>query len=185
MKTKTQKQIKQGLTLIVHHRAPLRNWNFVKPQTLQISNLTVSKRFWGSFINRAQKLSKNSKPLWKLCSGRGSVIHPSSKNKGLRDIGHEHGTRYKEIYFYERTVVMVSYLVYYDMNIWKAYLSKIQTKRQTDWHTTKLVAEPQITCSTLTKIVIILIAESIRFILSLSDFTVKVKGRTVQWLAER
>ena len=88
MKTKTQKQIKQGLTLMVHHRAPLRNWNFVKPQTLQISNLTMSKRFWGSFINRAQKLSENSKPLWKLCSERGSFIHPSSKNKGLRDIGH-------------------------------------------------------------------------------------------------
>ena len=35
-----------------------------------------------------QKSSENSKPLWKLRCERGSVLHPPSNGKGLRDIEH-------------------------------------------------------------------------------------------------
>ena len=39
-----------------------------------------------------QKSSKNSKPLWKLHRERGSVVHPPSNGKGLRDIEHSMST---------------------------------------------------------------------------------------------
>ena len=39
-----------------------------------------------------QKSSENSKPLWKLRCERGSVLHPPSNGKGLRDIEHSMST---------------------------------------------------------------------------------------------
>ena len=32
--------------------------------------------------------SEDSKPFWILCQRRGTIIHPPSNEKGLRDIGH-------------------------------------------------------------------------------------------------
>ena len=49
-----------GLTFIGHHRVPLRNWKFVKPQIFLNLNLSLSKCFLESFIKRAQILSKES-----------------------------------------------------------------------------------------------------------------------------
>ena len=69
-----------------HHRVSHLNWNFNKPQILHILNLSVSKKFWGSFLHKALKSRKKFKPLWRLCSGRETVIHHPSKNKGLRNI---------------------------------------------------------------------------------------------------
>lgn len=39
--------------------------------------------------------------------------------------------------------------------MWNAYITKIQADWQGDWHTKKLVKQPQIIYSNLTKIVII------------------------------
>ena len=39
-----------------------------------------------------QKSSENPKPLWKLRCERGSVLHPPSNDKGLRDIEHSMST---------------------------------------------------------------------------------------------
>ena len=69
-----------------HHRVSYLNWNFIKPQILHTLNLSVSKKFWGSFLHKALKSRKKFKPLWRLRSGRETVIHHPSKNKGLRDI---------------------------------------------------------------------------------------------------
>ena len=38
--------------------------------------------------NKTLKSSETSKPLWRLHSGRWTVTHPPSENKGLRNIGH-------------------------------------------------------------------------------------------------
>ena len=59
---------------------------------------------------------------------------------------------------------------------------KKDTERQADVNTTKLLTRPQIICNSLTKIVIMLITESTRFIfvvnvISPSDFSVKVKDQ--------
>ena len=65
------KKMKQYLSLMVHHRAPLRNKNFFKPQILYIPQI----------------LSENSKPFWGFCSVRVKKIHPP-KDEGLRGIEH-------------------------------------------------------------------------------------------------
>ena len=67
-------------------RAPRRNWHFVKPHKLQVLNLSFSKGFYESFVSKAQILSKSLKPFWSLDSRRGTVIHPPSNDKGLREI---------------------------------------------------------------------------------------------------
>ena len=54
----------------------------------QILNLNLPKHFWGSYVNRNQNSSENSKLFWRLRLGRGSVVQPPSIGKGLRDIQH-------------------------------------------------------------------------------------------------
>ena len=54
----------------------------------QILNLTLPKCFYGSFVNRTQNSSQNCKLFWRLRLGRGSIVHPPSNRKGLRDIQH-------------------------------------------------------------------------------------------------
>ena len=58
------------------------------PQILYSSNLSVSNKFLVSFTHKTLKSSETSKPLWRLHSGRWTVTHPPSENKGLRDIVH-------------------------------------------------------------------------------------------------
>ena len=56
---------------------------------------------------------RNFEPFWSLRRGRETVICPPSKDKGFRDIGHSMGMIYKGIYYWESTVVTVSYLFRY------------------------------------------------------------------------
>ena len=55
---------------------------------------------------------RNFEPFWSLRRGRETVICPP-KDKGFRDIGHSMGMIYKGIYYWESTVVTVSYLFRY------------------------------------------------------------------------
>ena len=59
---------------------------------LQILNLSLPKCFYGSFVNRYQNSSEDSKPFWRLCFGRGSIVCPPSNGKGLKDIQHSMST---------------------------------------------------------------------------------------------
>ena len=52
----------------------------------QILNLSLSRCFWGSFVNRTQNSTENSKPFLRLRLGRRSVVRPPSNGEGLRDI---------------------------------------------------------------------------------------------------
>ena len=64
-------------------------WNGLKESIITAGfKLSPSKYFEGSFVNRTQNSSKNSKPFWRLCVGRGSAVHPPSNVEGLRDIQH-------------------------------------------------------------------------------------------------
>ena len=78
--------------------------------------MSVSKCFYESFANRARISCKKSTHLWILCPGSGIIIHRLSKDEALRDFGYSMiiVVRYKEINFWEPTMVTVSYLVYYD-----------------------------------------------------------------------
>ena len=74
----------------------------------------MSKRFFGSFVNRCQISSKNFKPLWSLHSDQGTVKYPLSYDERLWDTGHNMDVvlGYSEIYHWVSTVDTVSYLVY-------------------------------------------------------------------------
>ena len=88
---------------------PVRNRRFIKSQILQILNLKESKCFWESFIKRAQIPCENSKQFWSFFQGRRqNYTYPLETN------GYQHGTRHKEIYFWELILVVVLYFVYYD-----------------------------------------------------------------------
>ena len=67
--------------------------------------------------------------------------------------------------------------------MWKCIFLMIQMEKQRDWDTSKLAMQPQIICNNLTKIVIILITKSKKFILGInvtsqSEISMKVKGQT-------
>ena len=69
---------------------------------------------------------------------------------------------------------------------WNAYLSKIDTDKQIDKLTYKTSnINPNHLQYSLTKVIIILITESTGFILSQSDFSVKIKGCTELVQVER
>ena len=62
------RKITKDFQLVGQRRAPLKNWNFVKSQVLQILNLSMSKGFWESFIEKTQISSENYKPFWSFSS---------------------------------------------------------------------------------------------------------------------
>ena len=63
--------------------------NFVKSQVLLVLNLSVSKYFQESLVNRAQIQKKNSTLFRSFCPGKATEIHAHSKDEGPRDIGHK------------------------------------------------------------------------------------------------
>ena len=67
-------KIKQGLTLIGHHRALFSNRSLIKLQKLQILNLEASRCFYESFILGFKFQSK--------ISGRFEVFPSKTKDEG-------------------------------------------------------------------------------------------------------
>ena len=70
-----------------YHKAPLKNQSFFKLQILQILYLSMSKCLEGILLSGLKFQGKTS-TICGVCVERGSVIQPTSKEKGLRAIGH-------------------------------------------------------------------------------------------------
>ena len=64
------------------------SWTPVEHQRYFKFHTWMVKMFRKKYFAKAQISSKNFKPLWSLYWKKGTIINPSSKNKGLGDIGH-------------------------------------------------------------------------------------------------
>ena len=73
--------------------------------------LECVKMFQRKYVVITQVSRENFKPFMSLDLGRGTIIHPPTRCKELRDIRYR---RHKGICFLESTVVTTSYLVHYD-----------------------------------------------------------------------
>ena len=106
---------------------------FVKLQILYILNLSMSKFFEGSLINRAHISSEDSKALWSLRSVSGRVMFLSFKDKKRSmDIEYTIGKILdtKKAIFWDSKVTTISYLVHHDtsLQITTVILSQNATK---------------------------------------------------------